>query len=53
MNNKCLIKAIVLMATILNLSGCAKVFTNPGDKPVKSPCEVCKKAPFYVNGKRV
>ena len=53
MYKKRLVKIVVLMAIFLNLTGCAKVFTNAGDKPVRSPCEVCKKAPFYVNGKRV
>jgi hypothetical protein len=53
MSNKSLIKVVALAVTILNLTGCAKVFTSQGDKPVKSPCEVCKKTPFYVNGKRV
>lgn len=43
----------LMIITLLNLTGCAKVFTNAGDKPVKSPCEVCKKKPFYVNGQRV
>lgn len=53
MNKSNLIRAFIFMLTIFSLSGCAKVFTNAGDKPVKSPCEACKKSPFYVNGKRV
>jgi hypothetical protein len=40
--------------TMVLVSGCANVFKKPGDQPVKSPCEsVCKKPPFYVNGKRM
>ena len=46
-------KFLVVFLSIAGLSGCTKIFKKPGDEPVKSPCEVCKKAPFYVNGKRV
>ena len=48
-----IVKFLVVILSVLWLCGCAKVFKKPGDEPVKSPCEVCKKAPFYVNGKRV
>ena len=44
---------LVVLVMFLNLTGCSKVFMSKADKPVKSPCEECKKAPFYVNGKRV
>jgi hypothetical protein len=44
---------LILILMLFNLTGCAKVFKKPGDELVKSPCEACKKAPFYVNGKRV
>lgn len=44
---------LIAVIMVLNLTGCAKAFTSKTDKPVKSPCEACKKAPFYVNGKRV
>lgn len=44
---------VALIISLIGLSGCAKIFKKPGDEPVKNPCEVCKKAPFYVNGKRV
>lgn len=47
-----IIKA-VLMIALLGLSGCTKLFKKPGDELVKSPCDACKKAPFYINGKRV
>jgi len=49
-----LFRIFVIGTTAVLLSGCANVFKKPGDQPVKSPCEsVCKKPPFYVNGKRV
>ena len=48
-----IVKILVLVLSVSGLSGCAKVFKKPGDELVKNPCEACKKAPFYVNGKRV
>ena len=48
-----IVKTLLVILSVLGLGGCAKIFKKPGDELVKSPCEVCKKAPFYVNGKRV
>lgn len=47
---------ILILVVILNgilVSGCGRFFLKPHDKPVKSFCDVCKQAPFYVNGKRL
>jgi len=50
--NMC-VKICLTFLMFASLTGCAKVFKKPGDELVKSPCEACKKAPFYVNGKRI
>jgi hypothetical protein len=50
--NMC-VKICLTFLMFASLTGCASVFKKPGDELVKSPCEVCKKAPFYVNGKRI
>ena len=47
-------RIFVIGITMVLLSGFTHIFKKPGDQPVKSPCEsVCKKPPFYVNGRRV
>ena len=48
-----IVKLLIVILSVSGLNGCASVFKKPGDEPVKSPCEVCKKTPFYVNGKRI
>ena len=48
-------RKILILVVILNIifmSGCS-IFKKPHDQPVKSSCDVCKQAPFYINGKRV
>ena len=53
MSKSNLIKGFILIIALSSATGCAKIFKKPGDEPVKSPCEACKKKPFYVNGKRI
>ena len=46
----------LILVMILNgilVSGCSSIFLKPHDKQIKSSCDVCKQAPFYVNGKRL
>ena len=47
-------KNLILIVTlnVIFMPGCS-VFKKPHDQPVKSNCDVCKQAPFYVNGKRL
>ena len=49
-------RKILILVMILNgilVSGCSSIFLKPHDKQIKSSCDVCKQAPFYVNGKRL
>lgn len=44
---------LVSITSVILGSGCGKIFPKPHDQLIKNPGKVCKKPPFYVNGKRV
>lgn len=49
---KALTSIFIMTLALTLLAGCTS-FKKSGDNLIKSPCEVCKRKPFYINGKRV